>query len=977
MNATKCRRCGSLLDTNVAGLTCPRCLLREALKCGPAGVRAGANADLFPQPFGDYKLLGELGRGGMGLVFRARQISLDRIVALKTPVEGAFADAAARARFRVEAEAAAHLQHPNIVAIHEVGEVDGQPFFTMDLVDGPDLATLCDGRPLPPRQAAEYLRAIAAAVTVAHEAGVLHRDLKPSNVLLGSDGRLRVTDFGLARRADALPNAEATHPGQMMGSPSYTPPEQASARPQIPGPAGDVYGLGAVLYHLVTGRAPFVGATAMETLRLVLDTAPVAPSLLNPALPRDLETICLKCLAKEPAQRYAAAAELVEDLDRFLTQRPIRARPPSALYRMGKFTRRHRNTVVAVAAVLLALVLGLGLALAGFRRAVVQRRAAEAARGQAEQLVRLVTQEVGPALEERGGLPQLLKTIEATVRYYEALPAELRSTKTERGHANALAALARLRGLSLGDRPGGETAMRAALALREKIARENPDDPAATAEWLWNEWELPRIIGELSQYWSVERQAVFYQRWQQLHARFPENLQVTRGMAEIAAAQAETAAIADKPQVALAAANESRALVEELVAARPNDKTLGDLVEKSLRALAAAYSSAREHAKAAAVSEVALTYCTEALKADPGNLKLRRQAAEAARNLCYRVSSVSMKRARDVELIAREHYRILSEANPGDQEVRALYAFSHHMECAYLGFYDLHQATARAAIMKYDALLGTLPERTERFDVAEYRVENSIILAKLAAYAGNNAEARARFQDARARFEIQFNRLPAGSFERRMARVRHLQWLEWIARDMRDWPELARLVQETSDEIDAGLREQPDNEELHLRRTETNCYRGLALQGAGQAAAAVPVLQEAVNRLHGAPRTFWVFDVDTVHENASLALVEALAQSGDPAQARALGEALLLAFGPGEPEGWPGKEWRARVEVVVAGLLGPEATAQRTVLLDRAREILTRPEAEGRLTVHGREDLATIERLRGMNALHGADKDAR
>jgi serine/threonine-protein kinase len=267
------------------------------------------------------------------------------------------------------------LQHPNIVAIHDYGECEGQPYYAMDLVPGRNLAELCAGRPLPAPQAAEILRQLAGAVYYAHQSGIVHRDLKPSNVLIGEDKRPRITDFGLAKMLGTVEGATLT--GQMLGSPSYVAPEQAAGRFAEIGVATDVYGLGALFYHLVTGRAPFNAATPTETLRLVLDTEPPPPRLLNPGLPRDLETICLKCLAKEPARRYATAADVAEDVERFLNERPIKARPPTALYRMRKFARRHRAVVAATAAALLALVAGLGFALTGFRRAVVQRRAAE------------------------------------------------------------------------------------------------------------------------------------------------------------------------------------------------------------------------------------------------------------------------------------------------------------------------------------------------------------------------------------------------------------------------------------------------------------------------------------------------------------------------------------------------------------------------------------------------------------------------
>jgi tRNA A-37 threonylcarbamoyl transferase component Bud32 len=275
------------------------------------------------QYFGDYELLEEIARGGMGVVFKARQVSLDRIVALKMILSGQLANETDVRRFYQEAQTAANLQHPNIVAIHEVGQHEGQHYFSMDYVEGHSLAELVRDHPLPPRQAVRYVRVIAEAVHFAHGRGVLHRDLKPSNVLIDAQGEPRVTDFGLAKRIDR--DASLTATGAVVGTPSYMPPEQASGKRGRLGPASDVYALGAVLYELVTGRPPFRAATAMDTLLQVLEAEPASPRLLNPAISRDLETVILKCLAKDPARRYASAGELGEDLQALLDGRPVRA----------------------------------------------------------------------------------------------------------------------------------------------------------------------------------------------------------------------------------------------------------------------------------------------------------------------------------------------------------------------------------------------------------------------------------------------------------------------------------------------------------------------------------------------------------------------------------------------------------------------------------------------------------------------------
>lgn len=355
MNSSpRCQACGALLAEGNSGQHCPACLLRSVLEVtdAPDGT---ADADSFPRSFGNYELLGEIGRGGMGLVFRARQLNLDRVVALKVLLTGRYADDVSRRRFRFEAEAAAKLQHPNIVTVHEVGEFDGQPYFTMDLVDGPNLAELCEANPLPAKEAARLVRDVAAAIASAHAHGVLHRDLKPSNVLIGSDRRPRVTDFGMAKLTDN--SRDLTAPGQLVGSPNYSSPEQAAGDTAAISTASDVYGIGALLYHLLTGHAPFGAATPAATLRLVLETEVPPPRLLDPTVPRDLETICLKCLEKAPERRYSSAGEITAELTLFLADEPIRARRISRVEATWRWCRR-RPAIAALSALAVLLLAG-------------------------------------------------------------------------------------------------------------------------------------------------------------------------------------------------------------------------------------------------------------------------------------------------------------------------------------------------------------------------------------------------------------------------------------------------------------------------------------------------------------------------------------------------------------------------------------------------------------------------------------------
>jgi serine/threonine protein kinase/Flp pilus assembly protein TadD len=335
-----------------------------------------------------YEIVGELGRGGMGVVYQARQKGLNRLVALKVVLGGAHAGPEERARFRREAEAVACLQHPHIVQIHEIGEAGGIPFFSLELVDGGSLAERLNGTPLPPHRAAALVETLARAIHAAHQRGIIHRDLKPANILLQrkpeissaqsairnpqsekkstepvsdfgfriSDFEPKITDFGLAKRLDTSPRQ--TGSGAVMGTPSYMAPEQARGQGRDAGPPADVYALGALLYELLTGRPPFKGPTPVDTLLQVLSQEPVPARRLQPQVPRDLETVCLKCLHKDPRKRYPSALELADDLARFAQGEPVRARPIPAWERALKWARR-RPAAAALAAVVAAAVVGL------------------------------------------------------------------------------------------------------------------------------------------------------------------------------------------------------------------------------------------------------------------------------------------------------------------------------------------------------------------------------------------------------------------------------------------------------------------------------------------------------------------------------------------------------------------------------------------------------------------------------------------
>jgi len=307
-----------------------------------------------------YEILSVLGRGGMGIVYQARHLQLDRVVALKMILAGSHASAEERARLRTEAEAIARLQHPNIVQVFEIGEHDGKPFLALEFCAGGSLNQKLDGTPWQPLPAASLVETLARAIHTAHQKNVVHRDLKPANVLLLEDGTPRITDFGLARKLD---EAGQTASGAIMGTPSYMAPEQALGQNRTIGPAADIYALGAILYELLVGRPPFKAATAMDTLLQVVQDEPVPPTRLQSKTPRDLETICLKCLEKELKKRYASATALAEDLQRYQKGEAIAARPVGVLERGWKWARRRPAVAALLGAVLvLSLVGGAGIA---------------------------------------------------------------------------------------------------------------------------------------------------------------------------------------------------------------------------------------------------------------------------------------------------------------------------------------------------------------------------------------------------------------------------------------------------------------------------------------------------------------------------------------------------------------------------------------------------------------------------------------
>ena len=288
--------------------------------------------------FGNYELLEEISRGGMGVVYRARELRLNRTVALKMILAGELAGEHEIRRFRAEAEAAAQLEHPGIVPIHEIGSVGSQHFYTMSFVDGSGLDQFRDEGFCDHARAARVLQLVAEAVDHAHQHGIVHRDLKPANVLLDEEGIPRITDFGLAKRTDS--SSDLTRTGQILGTPGYMAPEQAAGESNRIGAPADIYSLGALLYFALTGRPPFQAANVLDTLVQSMQSEPTLPRTVDPTIPRALEQICMRCLERDPADRYASAGDVARDLDRFLQGKPVHAQPPTISDRVRRFARR-------------------------------------------------------------------------------------------------------------------------------------------------------------------------------------------------------------------------------------------------------------------------------------------------------------------------------------------------------------------------------------------------------------------------------------------------------------------------------------------------------------------------------------------------------------------------------------------------------------------------------------------------------------
>ena len=432
-----------------------------------------------PHSIAGYDILAELGRGGMGIVFKALDLRLNRVVAIKTVSEATFTAPLQLRRFLAEAEMIARLTHPNIIPIYAVGEEQGRPYFSLEFAAGGNLSQRLAKGPITSGQAALLVETLAHAVNAAHAVGIIHRDLKPSNVLLASDGTPKIGDFGLAKLLDD--DSARTLSGEMLGTPSYMAPEQAEGRSRDVGPAADIYALGAILYQALTGRPPFLGISAIETMKLVVSTEAVPPRRQRPDVPRDLETITLKCLEKDPSGRYADSGALADDLNRFLAGRPIAARPVGPLGRLWRWRRRNQALAATAAALVLTLVLGspalLGLwlqARADRTRAEVERDRAERSRDRAVSAVDSLLRTESGALAAEELRPYRKALIDAGISHSLALVHDLEGDpRAELQRLDAYMVLARAQS-DAGDVAATIATTKKTIALAERLVSQNP-----------------------------------------------------------------------------------------------------------------------------------------------------------------------------------------------------------------------------------------------------------------------------------------------------------------------------------------------------------------------------------------------------------------------------------------------------------------------------------------------------------------------
>jgi serine/threonine-protein kinase len=561
---------------------------------GPTVNAPGASAETLAPPVGSitlpiaagpsvpgYELLGELGRGAMGVVYRARQNTLGREVALKMVLSGQFAGKHELERFRAEAVQLAKLQHPNIVQIYEVGECDGRPYFAMEFVPGGSLAKLFEKKPLAARAAAELVETLARAMHHAHERGIIHRDLKPANIMLAADGSPKITDFGLAKGEGSVGDTASY---AVLGTPSYMAPEQAVGQSRDVGPAADTYALGSVLYEGLTGRPPFRASNVLDTIQLVTETDPIPPGDLTVNLPRDVETITLKCLQKDPAKRYPSAAVLADDLRRFLDDQPILARPVPAWEKAWKWAKRRPAWAALIATLVVATAVLIGGGLWFNRQLRHERDVAIANADLAEKRFQLNREAVdryftgvseSDLLDEPGLQPLRRKLLSLAKDYYARFVEERRDDPAVR--ADLARSLGRLADITADlDDPRKAIDLRLqVLPMLKELAEANADDPARQADIAANWYELAKLYRTTKQTDQAEAAGTTSASlWDRLARDRPAEAKYRAGLAKTLLAEATLYNVLGRRGPAVAACEQALSIRRKLATENPNDETI-------------------------------------------------------------------------------------------------------------------------------------------------------------------------------------------------------------------------------------------------------------------------------------------------------------------------------------------------------------------------------------------------------------------
>lgn len=694
-----------------------------ATAVGAAGSSSANRSEDLPA-IPEYAILELLGRGGQGVVFKARDLRMNRVVALKL-LTAAGDDAATRARFRREVEALAKLQHPQIVQIYDVGETEGRPYFTMEFVPGGSLATALAGTPQPAGAAAALVQTLAAAINAAHESGVVHRDLKPANVLVSGGVvsgesssqnthhspltayQLKITDFGLAKPFDA---PELTASGMLVGTPAYMAPEQVRGDRAVVGPAADIYALGAILYQMLTGRPPFQGAELMDLLSQVAHAEPLPPRRLLPGLPRDLDTICLKCLEKDPARRYATAAALASDLQRFLKHEPIAARPVGALGRTWRWGKRNPALAAASGALVVSLVAGVVVATAF---AVRNGRLAEQRRGTLDKL----TIEEGKTKDALGRVTaEKQRAQDALDQVREALDAT-----TDEVLENLFA-----RQQQFGERE--KAFLRKTLAQYQRLVaaagNDTPEARFARANGLFRCAALRHKLGELSEAITACQEAVAIYR--QLVADVPDNPQYVRRLGAALNSLAVVVKLSGKPADAIASCQEARDTFAKLVAGP-------DAPPEFLAELSAAHCNLANLYTLTGSFVAAETSYRAALAIDRGLVADHPQAADLRKRLAGSYQNFAWlltfaRRTAEAETALKAAMAI-QQTLPQDADLR------QQLALGYLNLANVYDATARpaAAATAFGKARGLQAALATEFPSApDYRQQLSLTLMYLA-----------------------------------------------------------------------------------------------------------------------------------------------------------------------------------------------------------------------------------------------------